>query len=108
VASEAGHLTGDLRNITDSARASSELSAARVAVMIVSIIVAYSYEQERKYINRLEWLACVDGVTGVYNHRYFQTRLGEEIEKANLRNGSLALVMIDVDNFKNITTPMVI
>jgi len=76
--------------------------------MIVSIIVAYSYEQERKYINRLEWLACVDGVTGVYNHRYFQTRLGEEIEKANLRNGSLALVMIDVDNFKNITTPMVI
>lgn len=101
VASEAGHLTGDLRIITDSAPGLLlNLSAARVAVMIVSIIVAYSYEQERKYINRLEWLACVDGVTGVYNHRYFQTRLGEEIEKANLRNGSLALVMIDVDNFK--------
>jgi len=48
VASEAGHLTGDLRIITDSAPGLLlNLSAARVAVMIVSIIVAYSYEQER-------------------------------------------------------------
>jgi len=47
VASEAGHLTGDLRIITDSAPGLLlNLSAARVAVMIVSIIVAYSYEQD--------------------------------------------------------------
>lgn len=101
VVSEAGHLTGDLRIIADSASGLLvNLSAARVAVMIVSIIVAYSYEQERKYIKKLEWLACVDGATGAYNHRYFQTRLEEEIAQASLRNGSLALVMIDLDNFK--------
>ncbi|HOM01624.1 MAG TPA: diguanylate cyclase [Acetivibrio sp.] len=101
LANEAGHLEGNLRIIADSAPGLLvNLSAARVAVMIVSIIVAYSCEQERKHISKLEWLACVDGVTGVYNHRYFQTRLEEEIEKANIRKGTLALVMIDVDNFK--------
>lgn len=101
LASEAGHLTGNLRIIADSAPGLLvNLSAARIAVMIVSIIVAYSYEQERKYINKLEWLACVDGVTGAYNHRYFQTKLEEEINNARYRSSSLAMVMIDVDNFK--------
>lgn len=101
LASDSGFLTGDLRAITDSAPGLLvNLSAARIAIMIVSIIVAYSYEQERKYINKLEWLASVDGVTGAYNHRYFQARLEEEVDKVDRRNGSLAMVMIDVDNFK--------
>lgn len=76
------------------------LSATRVAIIVASIMVAYTYEQERKHIKRLEWLASVDGVTGVYNHRYFQTRLEEEIVRANDKNNSLGMIMIDVDNFK--------
>jgi diguanylate cyclase (GGDEF)-like protein len=76
------------------------LGATRVAIMVASIMVAYASEQQYKYIKRLEWLASVDGVTGVYNHRYFQTKLEEEIVKANEGNSSLGMVMIDIDNFK--------
>ncbi|MFZ5988677.1 MAG: bifunctional diguanylate cyclase/phosphohydrolase [Bacillota bacterium] len=94
-------LPGQLNEITNSAPGLLfTLSATRVAVIVASIMVAYTSEQERKHIKRLEWLASIDGVTGVYNHRYFQTRLEEEIVRANDRNSSLGMMMIDVDNFK--------
>lgn len=76
------------------------LSATRIAVIVASIMVAYIFEQARKNIKRLEFLANIDGVTGLYNHRYFQTRLEEEIEKANETESTLGMLMIDLDNFK--------
>ena len=75
-------------------------ACTRIAIIIVSIFVAFSSEKERKYIKRLEWLAYIDAVTGVYNHRYFQTKLEEGIEELEGTNGSLSLIMIDLDNFK--------
>lgn len=75
-------------------------ACTRIAIIIVSVFVAYSSEKERKHIKRLEWLAYIDAVTGVYNHRYFQTKLEEGIEELEGTNGSLSLIMIDLDNFK--------
>ncbi len=49
---------------------------------------------------RLEALANVDALTEVYNHRYFQNFLRDEIRRINRNGKPLALVMIDVDNFK--------
>jgi diguanylate cyclase (GGDEF)-like protein len=49
---------------------------------------------------RLSQLAITDGLTGLYNHRYFHERLALEVERA-LRTGlSLTMLMIDVDHFK--------
>ena len=76
------------------------LSATRIAVIVACIMVAYIFEQARKNIKRLEFLANIDGVTGLYNHRYFQTRLEEEIKKADETNNTLGMLMIDLDNFK--------
>jgi len=76
------------------------LSATRIAVIVACIMVAYIFEQARKNIKRLEFLANIDGVTGLYNHRYFQTRLEEEIQKADDKNSALGMLMIDLDNFK--------
>ena len=48
----------------------------------------------------LDNLANVDGLTGVYNHRYFQNALDQEISRAIRHETSLSLLFIDIDFFK--------
>ncbi|MFH1132474.1 MAG: diguanylate cyclase [Pseudomonadota bacterium] len=50
---------------------------------------------------RLSTLAITDGLTGTYNHRHFHERLNMEVERSGRTNLPLALLMIDVDKFKN-------
>ncbi|EHQ90249.1 sensor domain-containing diguanylate cyclase [Desulfosporosinus youngiae] len=47
--------------------------------------------------------SITDGLTGVYNHRYFQKRLREYISlcQRHKRSVTFGLLMIDVDNFKH-------
>jgi two-component system cell cycle response regulator len=49
---------------------------------------------------QLERLATTDGLTGIFNHRYFYKRLDEEYNRAERYNNPLSAIMIDVDNFK--------
>lgn len=51
--------------------------------------------EETVYLSNTDWL------TKLYNYGKFQHLLSAEIEKAKANSLSLALVMIDVDNFKN-------
>ena len=44
--------------------------------------------------------AITDGLTGLYNHRYLHERLDEEIERCVYRGGSLALLLVDLDDFR--------
>ncbi|KGK89701.1 diguanylate cyclase [Desulfosporosinus sp. HMP52] len=46
--------------------------------------------------------SITDGLTGVYNHRYFQKRLHEYISlcQRHKRSVTFGLLMVDVDNFK--------
>lgn len=46
-------------------------------------------------------LSSTDGLTGVYNRRYFDERLAEEAVRCS-RQGPLSLLMIDVDHFKHL------
>jgi diguanylate cyclase (GGDEF)-like protein len=48
----------------------------------------------------LERLGVRDGLTGLYNRRYFYHRLRGEIERCRRYTRQLSLLMIDVDNFK--------
>lgn len=45
-------------------------------------------------------MALTDGLTGIYNYRYFQHRLVEEIRRAARFNVSLSLLIFDLDFFK--------
>ncbi len=45
-------------------------------------------------------LASTDGLTELYNHRTFQERLTQEVDRANRYARPLSLVMIDLDHFK--------
>lgn len=48
----------------------------------------------------LDNLANVDGLTEVYNHRYFQNSLEQEIDRAERNDNTLSLLLIDIDHFK--------
>ncbi|MBI5407704.1 MAG: diguanylate cyclase, partial [Nitrospirae bacterium] len=45
-------------------------------------------------------LSTIDGLTSLYNHREFQKRLEEEVNRAYRYGSTLSLLMIDIDNFK--------
>ena len=44
--------------------------------------------------------ATTDGLTGLYNHRYFQERLEEEVARVVRFGGECSLIMLDLDHFK--------
>lgn len=50
----------------------------------------------------IEQQAITDGLTKLYVFRYFQQRLKEEIDRADRYSYSIALVMMDLDNFKRL------
>jgi diguanylate cyclase (GGDEF)-like protein len=52
--------------------------------------------------SKLESLAMTDHLTGLYNHRYFQERLLEEVSRANRYGRSVSLVIYDIDDFKRV------
>jgi len=60
---------------------------------------AVAIEHARLY--RLsEQRAITDGLTGLYNHRYFYERLGQEVARARRYGTPVSLLMIDIDDFK--------
>jgi diguanylate cyclase (GGDEF)-like protein len=46
--------------------------------------------------------AAVDALTGLFNRRYFETRIDEEIQRARRYGLDLALLVIDADDFKQL------
>jgi len=51
---------------------------------------------------RLEHQASTDALTGLYNHRAFHERLREEVMRASAGHATVALVMLDLDDFKKV------
>ena len=49
---------------------------------------------------RLYRYAVTDEMTRLYNHRYFQQRLDEEIQRADRYENHVSLIILDVDHFK--------
>ncbi|MBM3329546.1 MAG: GGDEF domain-containing protein [Calditrichaeota bacterium] len=45
-------------------------------------------------------MATVDGLTNVYNHRFFEDQLGREWKRARRYSNALTLLMLDIDHFK--------
>jgi len=56
--------------------------------------------REIELLSQLELLSISDGLTGLYNRRYFDSKIFEEVRRANRQNHDLFLAIIDVDNLK--------
>ena len=65
----------------------------------LAALAAVAIENARLY-SRVEQLAITDGLTGLYNHRYFYERLAQEVARAKRYELALSLLMIDIDDFK--------
>ena len=50
---------------------------------------------------KLKQMAITDGLTKLYNSRYFYTQIEMEIDRMNRYHHPLALLLLDIDNFKN-------
>jgi diguanylate cyclase (GGDEF)-like protein len=53
-------------------------------------------------VERVRQLAYIDGLTGIFNRRFFELRINEEIERTKRFNSPMAVVMIDIDHFKRL------
>lgn len=59
-------------------------------------------DQLRTANTRLEKMSITDGLTGIFNHRFFVERLESEAKRAERYERPLAVIMFDVDHFKKV------
>lgn len=57
-------------------------------------------ENARLYVEQQK-LAVTDSLTGIANRRYFDQELARELQRAGRFRRSTALIMLDLDDFKN-------
>jgi two-component system cell cycle response regulator len=62
--------------------------------------------RERRLRALLKRSSRRDGLTDLYNRRFFDQRLREEVERADRQKYSLYLIMLDLDNFKRLNDTM--
>ena len=69
------------------------IGAFTVAYIVKYLIKSRDFEQQ--YI-----LATTDGLTELYNHRYFQEQIRMQVEQAKRYSSNFSLIIIDIDFFK--------
>jgi diguanylate cyclase (GGDEF)-like protein len=71
-------------------------------VLAAPTALALARERARTEAESFAHAAAVDPVSGLFNRRYFHVRIEEELQRARRHNTPLALLMIDLDDFKMI------
>jgi diguanylate cyclase (GGDEF)-like protein len=56
--------------------------------------------REREMVGELEFLSNCDPLTGLYNRRYMDEKIKEEVHRAERQGYPAFLILVDVDNFK--------
>jgi two-component system cell cycle response regulator len=59
-----------------------------------------SSKERIKMLEKLKELAITDGLTNLYNSRHFYNQLKSEVERSNRYGHPIALLLLDIDNFK--------
>lgn len=72
--------------------------------LAVAHLVAQHFQTLISSSIRLQGLIFYDFLTGIYNRSYFEEQLEREIAVADRRGQSLALLIVDIDNFKSFNT----
>jgi diguanylate cyclase (GGDEF)-like protein len=60
---------------------------------------AISIANAKMYL-KVEMLATTDGLTGLYNHKCFQDRITEEMERMDRYPENISVLLMDIDHFK--------
>ncbi len=99
-----GQETIGVLTVTDKREGSSFGREDEVLLRGVSVAAAVSLVAARSDSEaaRLAYAATTDGVTGLLNRPYLDTRLHQEVERTKREAKSLAVLMADIDDFKRI------
>lgn len=62
--------------------------------------LGYYVKIERDYIKELENMVHKDGLTGVYNHRFFCDALKQQVLNSEKQQQPISMLFIDIDYFK--------
>ncbi len=79
---------------------SRDLASARLLAAPAGLALARHRVSES--LGELTRAATVDPVTGLFNRRYFETQIQAEVQRARRQQQDLALLMVDIDDFKRI------
>lgn len=66
------------------------------------LVSGLSLSALRESVIRERYLSQMDALTGLYNRRVFEERLGHDLVSTKRRNKPLTLAYIDLDNFKSV------
>jgi diguanylate cyclase (GGDEF)-like protein len=75
---------------------------ATLRTLTAPAALALARERARREAEGFARAAVTDPVSGLFNRRLFNERLEEELDRARRHNTNVALLMIDIDNFKGI------
>ena len=78
------------------------LDGVRVQVGHTLLRFALQDDVEQKAARRIYEMSVRDGLTGVYNRRYFEERVTSEFAFAARHNTPLSVILGDIDHFKRI------
>ena len=69
-------------------------------LIIIAWTIGYYVDLRKQHIAYLNDLANIDGLTGLYNHRYFYDCLAKQIHLSQSSGTELSLLFVDIDDFK--------
>ena len=69
--------------------------------LLIAWPLGYYGQLEKNHVERLKDMVNRDGLTNIFNHRYFHEVLKNQVEEAAVKGTPLALLMVDIDNFKH-------
>ncbi|MBR2526063.1 GGDEF domain-containing protein, partial [bacterium] len=78
-----------------------------VVIPIISAVMAFALSFLAKYLIKsrdFEYqykLATIDGLTELYNHRYFQDQMRRQIANSQRYNSEFSMIIVDIDHFKS-------
>ena len=73
-----------------------------LSVLLAPAALALGRERVWREAQSYAQAAVIDPVSGLFNRRYFQARLDEELQRAIRQLTSVGLLMVDLDGFKSI------
>ncbi len=74
-----------------------ELETAQMIATHLALLM-----ERARLLRQLEQLAVTDGLTGLYNYRHFHERYQEEVRRARRYQTPFAVMLVDMDNFKQV------
>jgi diguanylate cyclase (GGDEF)-like protein len=92
-------IKGTVTILTDSSEKFESLRNQTTSIRMIYKVVSSALNNLEMY-EKVEELSNVDGLTGLYNRRYFQDMIERMVMESSRTGTPLSMIMLDIDHFK--------